>query len=332
MGIPCPPTGSFKPPHPRRGAMGGFPPPTSAPPRASRPGAAAPSPAPPAPAAAPRSLPGRAPALARRRFERGFAGGRATAVRDAVAAYRNPDGGFGHGLEPDCRAPGSQPATTALALRTLDEAEAWDDDLVRGACDHLEATAPPEGGAVFVDESIAGWPAAPWWQPGGRSASMVTTGPLAGALHARGVRHPWLDRATAWLWTAIDEPGELGAYDAIGAMRFLDHVPEPERAAAAAERIAALLAEQGLIELDPEAPGEVHGPLSFAGRPGSPSRAAFAEDAVAAHLGHLAAGQQPDGAWTFNWPAWSPAAEADWRGSLTVDALLRLRAEGRLAA
>jgi hypothetical protein len=35
-----------------------------------------------------------------RRFGRLFRGGEAQPVRDAVAAYRNPDGGFGHGLEP----------------------------------------------------------------------------------------------------------------------------------------------------------------------------------------------------------------------------------------
>ena len=45
--------------------------------------------------------------LDRRRFERLFAGGGARPVRDAVAAYRNPDGGFGHALEPDGRTPAS---------------------------------------------------------------------------------------------------------------------------------------------------------------------------------------------------------------------------------
>ena len=40
----------------------------------------------------------------RRRFERLFGDGDAQPVRDAVAAYRNADGGFGHALEPDCRA------------------------------------------------------------------------------------------------------------------------------------------------------------------------------------------------------------------------------------
>src|SRR5690349_17306954 len=141
----------------------------------------------------------------RRRFDRLFGDGDAQPVRDAVAAYANADGGFGHALEPDCRAPGSQPATVAFALGTLHGADAWDEDLAQRACDWLERTAPEEGGAIFVDPSLEGWPHAPWWQPQAeRRASVLTTGQLAGPLHARQVEHPWLGRATALLWERID--------------------------------------------------------------------------------------------------------------------------------
>jgi hypothetical protein len=84
-----------------------------------------------------------------------------------------------------------------------------------------------------------------------------------------------------------------------------------------------------VVTLDPDAPGEVHRPLDFAPLPDSIARRAFDAHTIAAQLDHLAASQQPDGGWTFNWPAWSPAAEAEWRGSLTVDALVVLRANGR---
>jgi hypothetical protein len=53
----------------------------------------------------------------RRVFERLFCGGAAEPVRDAVAAYRNADGGFGHALEPDCRAAASQPTAVEMAPR-----------------------------------------------------------------------------------------------------------------------------------------------------------------------------------------------------------------------
>jgi hypothetical protein len=265
-----------------------------------------------------------------RRFERLFAGGDAETIRAAVAAYRNDDGGFGHALEPDGRTPYSQPAAVQLALRTLHEADAWDDELVAGTLDWLERTAPVEGGAVFVAPGIEAWPHAPWWAPAdGLPPSLATTGPIAGTLHAEGVEHPWLDRATEMMWTRIEEPGELGAYDILGVFAFLQHVPDRDRAEAAVDRVGELLLERGIVELDPNSPGEVHGPLDFAPLPDSIARRLFDAPTIETHLDHLARRQLDDGGWTFNWPAWSTAAELDWRGSLTVDALAVLAANGR---
>jgi hypothetical protein len=268
--------------------------------------------------------------LDRRRFERLFSAGDARAVRDAVAAYRNDDGGFGHALEPDGRTPASQPAAVALALATLHEADAWDEELAVGACDWLERTAPAEGGATFVLPSIGGWPHAPWWEPErGLPASLVSTGQIAGTLHARGVEHPWLKRATELLWSRVEELADLGPYELRGVLAFLQHVPDRSRAEAAFERVGTLLLERGLVALDPDAPGEVHGPLDYAPMPDSLARRLFDAETIAAHLDRLAGGQLEDGGWTFNWPAWSPLAELEWRGCVTVDALRVLRANGR---
>jgi hypothetical protein len=268
--------------------------------------------------------------LDRRRFERLFAGGEAGPVRDAVAAYRNPDGGFGHALEPDGRSPGTQPLAIELALRTLDEAGEWDAALVDGACGWLAEHAPGEGGAVFVDPSIEGWPHAPWWVPeDGQPASLITTGLLAATLHARRVRHPWLDRATDLLWARIDDLTATGPYDMRAVLRFLEHVPARERAQRAFDRIGPMIVAQGLVTLDPGAAGEIHTPLDFAPLPGSLARSLFDKPVIDAHLDHLAAAQRDDGGWMFNWLAWSPAAEREWRGALTVEALHLLRANGR---
>lgn len=268
--------------------------------------------------------------LDRRRFERLFTGGDPLRVRDAVAAYRNDDGGFGQGLEPDGRTPASQPAAVELALRTLHETDAWDETLVLGACDWLERTAPEEGGATFVAPSISGWPHAPWWEPeDGLPPSLVSTGQIAGTLHARGVVHPWLAQATGLLWSWIDRLGALNPYEMRGVLRFLQHVEDRGRAEAAFERVGTLLLEQGLVTLDPGAAGEVHGPLDYAPMPDSLARRLFDEATITAHLDHLGGGQHEDGGWTFNWPAWSPIAELEWRGSVTVDALRILRANGR---
>src|SRR3984885_12995010 len=99
----------------------------------------------------------------RRAFQRLFGGGAALPVRDAVAAYRNGDGGFGHALEPACRAPGSQALAVEVALRIMDEADAWDAALAAGACDCLAPVAPAEGGTAGAEPDIADLPHAPGW-------------------------------------------------------------------------------------------------------------------------------------------------------------------------
>jgi hypothetical protein len=269
--------------------------------------------------------------LDRRRFERLFREGEAQPLRDAVAAYRNPDGGFGHGLEPDARSPGSQPAAAELGLRALHEADAWSPELALAACDWLQTIALPDGGLVFVEPTVEGWPHAPWWVPQqDRVASLISTGQLAGTLHARGVRHPWLDQATEVMWRGIDGLSEAGPYDMRGVLRFLDHVPDRSRAERAFEQAGQLLIKLNLVALDPDVTGEAHLPLDFAPAPGCLARRLFDDATIDAHLDHLAQAQREDGGWMFNWPSWSPAAESDWRGSITVDALCTLRAYGRL--
>ncbi len=278
----------------------------------------------------------------RRRFSRLFGDDDAGPVRDAVAAYRNQDGGFGHALEPDCRAPGSQPLAVEMALRIMDETDAWDEALARGACDWLAAVAPAEGGAAAAEPTMTGWPHAPWWGPeDGHPASIITTGLLAGRLNARGVRHPWLDRATDLMWTRIDVLGSSGGaelhggphgeYEILAVLAFLQDAPDRDRAREVFGQVGPLILERKMVALDPDAAGEVHTPLDYAPLPDSLARALFDEATIKAHLDHLAQAQRDDGGWTFNWLAWSPAAEREWRGFLTVDALRVLRANGYLA-
>jgi hypothetical protein len=268
--------------------------------------------------------------LEKRRFERLFAGGETGPVHDAVAAYRNPDGGFGHALEPDTRSPGSQPLAIDFALRALLDDGAWDAKLAEGACAWLAANAPDGGGAVFVTESVLDWPHAPWMVPEeGRPASNISTGLLAGTLHAGGTAHPWLDQATGLLWSRIDRLDSSSPYDMRALLWFLQHVPDRDRARAAVDRIGPMIFEDKMVALDPATPGEVHFPLDFAPLPGSVARPLFDSAVIDANLEHLAAAQRDDGGWMFNWTAWSPAGEREWRGHVTVEALRILRAHGR---
>jgi hypothetical protein len=263
----------------------------------------------------------------RHRYALLFAGGPAQPVVDALRGYRNPDGGFGHALEPDLRCPGSQPAATLSALEMLSEAGALDDELALAARAWVASIAEPDGGIPFALPGFEDYPHSPWWAP--EPGSFLTLG-LAAVLHAGGVSDDeWLARATAWCWRAIETDEPLSGYTLEHACRFLDAVPDEERARAAIASLA--------TRVDPEsvapaagAEGEALRPLDLSPRPRTRSRGLLTDAQIEAHLDAVEAEQQDDGGWMFDWLAWSPAQTTDWRGIVTIRALTWLRDNGRL--
>ena len=195
--------------------------------------------------------------------------------------------------------------------------------LVRGAIDWLATIAPAEGGAAFAEPPCRRGPHAPWWVPAeGNPASLIQTGQIAGVLYARGFTHPWLDRRDrGHVGAASTQLTEPNAYEMFGVLAFLQHVPDRPRAQDAFSVSARCSWSGTWSRSTRRRRGDVHTPLDFAPLPGSIARALFDDATIAAHLDHLAGAQRDDGGWMFNWLAWSPAAEADWRGFLTVDAL-----------
>jgi hypothetical protein len=267
----------------------------------------------------------------RYRFAHLFLGGDRAQVLAALAAYQNPDGGFGNALEPDLRGPASQPEPVEVAFRVLDELDAMDDPMVAAACDWLVTASTPEGGVPFVLPSALEHPRAPWWQTEpDPPAGLVPTAAIAGLLHKHRVDHPWLEGATAFTWRAVDAMTDTNPYEVRSVLPFLDHVPDRERAEAAFRRVGELTLAKGLVALDPAATGEVHGPLDFAPSPDAMARRLFGDEVIEAHLDHLLAAQRPDGGWTVNFPAWTEAAGLEWRAFITVHNLGVLRAYGRL--
>ena len=263
----------------------------------------------------------------RHRYSMLFGDGAAGPVVEALRGYRNPDGGFGHALEPDLRSPGSQPAATLYALEILTEAAAAHGALARDARAFLARIAAPDGGIPSVLPGFEDYPHAPWFQPGPGS---VLTLALAGALHAGGVTDDaWLERATTWCWRSIETTEQPAGYWLKFACAFLDAVPDEQRARAAIASLAArvdisVVAPVGGVE------GEALRPLDLSPRPRSRSRRLFSEDQIEAHLDAVESGQQPDGGWMFDWLAWSPAQTTDWRGNVTLRALIWLRDNGRV--
>ena len=139
-----------------------------------------------------------------------FDGDDPSGVVDAVRAYRNADGGFGHGVEPDKRCPASLPIDVERALDILlavrrgggveDSGNLAVDELVRGACDWLASDAAQDGAVSLAFPIIEYYPRAAHWSDWTYVPGLNPTAGLAGRLHQLGVTHPWLDRATDWTW------------------------------------------------------------------------------------------------------------------------------------
>jgi hypothetical protein len=250
-------------------------------------------------------------------------------VLDALRAYRNPDGGFGHALEPDIRAPTSEPSATFHALAVLAEVGALDDPMIGGAAAWVATIAEPDGGVPFSLPSAAPHPRAPFLGPPSPGGSFLTFA-LAGALWEAGADEAWLERGTEWCWATLEEPGELGAYGVRFALAFLDRVPDETRAAEAIERLRPRLAPDGSIPVRGGTEDERLTALTLSERPGRRSRSLFTGDQIEAELERIEEGQQPDGGWMFDFGVWSPGQLAECRGLVTLQALATLGAHGRV--
>ncbi|WP_129789697.1 hypothetical protein [Promicromonospora panici] len=267
----------------------------------------------------------------RLRFARLFRGGSAAPIRAAVHAYQNPDGGFGNAIEPDLRGASSQPQGIEIAFWILDEIDAFDDAAVPAACDWLESSRTPDGGVPWVLPSVVDDERAPWWQPEGdpAPAALNPTAPIAGLLHAHGIEHRWLADATEFCWRKIAATTEVGDYDALSILAFLERVPDRDRAEKEFARLSeALLAP---VALDPDAEGHVHTPLDFAPTPRTLARGLFSDEVIDLHLDALLKAQQDDGGWKPNFLMWTPLVAHEWGGYLTLARLKTLQAYGRIA-
>ncbi len=275
--------------------------------------------------------------LDRRRFEFLFAGGDAQAVLAALDGYRNPDGGYGWGLEPDLRAPESQPGGALHALEVF--AEVGPADRALEVCDWLERVSLPDGGVPFAVPVADPAGCAPFWvQADPKASSLQSTAFVAGVAHRvaardeRVARHPWLVAATRYCLDAIaaleSAPHAIELRFAVG---FLDEVHDTHaEAGPLLDRLAAFIPADGLVPVTGGKAGETMRPLDFAPLPGRAARRLFSDDVIAADLRRLADGQQDDGGWTVDFDSYSPAAALEWRGYATVTALSVLRANSAI--
>lgn len=248
-----------------------------------------------------------------------FEGRSVRQVQQALAAYKNPDNGFGHGLEHDIRCPDSHPLALEFLLSVLRRTQMDPGDLLLGTA-HWVETHQEEDGSLGNPANLLDYPHAPWWNEGGQTAPDSIVGNLAALGEATPTllaatrswveQHLTLDaiRSEDWLFM------NYHAYDYFfGVPDFLD------------VEIYQDAVIENILRCAAAAPPEQRTTFfNFAPEPSSPVALAADLSLLDQCLETVANGQQEDGGW------WDEHKLPQWRAWTTICNLLTLRAYGRL--
>lgn len=274
-----------------------------------------------------------------------FEGGGKVGVIRALMAYQNPDGGFGHGLEPDLRTPASSAIATQQAFNYLREIDAGiDQELVRRGIGYLLNTFDTERGVwPIVPPEVEDEPHAPWWsyEDSADNFGGFLANPRA-ALVGHLNHYPSLVPADFLVQVTGDVLDHLGKmpddkmdmHDLSCYLTLAESVPSPIR-----DRVVAKLSRvtADSVENDPDKWSEYNlKPLAVAPTPDGLLHPVLDRQALDANLDGEIEQQLPDGSWPLSWSwefvdeaAWTQA-EQDWKGHHVVQKLKTLRAYGRL--
>lgn len=277
--------------------------------------------------------------LDRRRFELLQNRAEPEAVLAALGAYRNPDGGYGWGLEPDLRSPESQPGAALHAFEVFEEVAPATAAEAALLCDWLDSVSLPDGGLPFALPLRTTAGTAPWWQGADSTASalQITAVTAAAALRVAAhdtavAAHPWLNLATGYCLRTIAALDETpSAYELAFAVHFLDAAHDHfSEAHGLLQRLAKHVPADGRIHVEGGTEDEALYPVDLAPHPDRPARSLFAPETVSTDLDRLESMQRDDGGWAVDYATISPAGALEWRGVATVRAIDILRRNGRI--
>jgi hypothetical protein len=278
--------------------------------------------------------------LDRRRFELLNGQRDPSGTLAALDGYRNPDGGYGWGLEADLRSPESQPGAALHAFEVFEDIAPATAPQAAMLCDWLDSVTLPDGGLPMALPLGTTAGSGPWWQAADPTVSSLQITAVTAAAAQRVAdhdpavaAHPWLERATRYCLNAIEAIDEAPfAYVLAFSVGLLDAVHEsvPE-AGDLLRKLGTYIPADGQIRVRGGTEDEALHPLDVAPYPDRPARDLLSAEVVSADLDRLAALQQDDGGWVVDFLKISPAGSLDWRGHATVRAIDILRRNAKTA-
>lgn len=284
------------------------------------------------------------------RWQNRFEDGERSAVLDALAAYQNPDGGFGHGIEADFLNPHSTPIGTWAATEILYEINMQDvyHPLIDGILRYLDSGADFDPAQWQWLNTVPGnnaYPHAAWWEYRGESDFTYNpTAALAGfairfaapdsALYAKACE---IARAAlAWLEEHVPFQEEHVTRCFI---RLYEYLEDADADVLPMDRLEELLRVQVKACICPD---ESRWFSEYVPRPsrfitGRTSMFYRLCPALAERESELIADQQlPDGSWpvAWRWGTDAPAEEAIslnwWRSAIILENMAYLNAFGKV--
>jgi len=275
--------------------------------------------------------------IERRLFEFHFENGNKEGVFHAVYAYRNSDGGFGHGMEPDTASPESQPLFSVMALETLDEVGYLNAELIlKDFMPYFESITTEKGGIPWMLRPKSEYPCGSHFKAVKEWAALSTTAPLLGILEKYNVDIPWMKNAEQFVWSEFERIKEKHAFCYLCVQRrltFLKYTKSQDKAKKTIYDLKNWILADGVLCIDKSDNGwglygKPHS-LNYASSSESLLNSLFTNETIESDIKELINRQKNDGHWD-TWYGISEGTKLEWAGIQTLWALKVLKNYGRI--
>lgn len=263
--------------------------------------------------------------IERRLFEFYFANGNKQSVYHAVYAYRNADGGFGHGMEPDTASPESQPLFGIMALELLDEVGYLTKEIIlNDFFPYFDSVTTEKGGIPWMFKPTSEYPCEEHFKNVKAWGALSTTAPLLGFLEKYEIDIPWMEKAEQFVWSEFDRILPQHAYCYLCVPRWLNFLRHTKHQGKARIKINAL--KNALLTIAISNNDKSNQNWGLYGNPHSlnyaPSNKSilypmFSKETLDSDLNTLISKQKKDGRWATSYGI-SEGSRLEWDGMQTL--------------
>jgi hypothetical protein len=270
--------------------------------------------------------------IERRLFEFHFANGDMNGVFHAVYAYRNPDGGFGHGMEPDTASPESQPLFSIMALETLDEVGYLTKEIIlNDFMPYFESITTEKGGIPWMFIPKSTYPCEEHFKTVKEWSALSTTAPLLGILEKYKIDIPWMKKAEQFVWGEFERIKDKHIFCYLCVPRwltFLKYTKSQDKAKKTINDLKNWISNNEIICEDKSDDGwglygKPHS-LNYATSSESILYSLFTKEIIESDLKELINRQKNDGRWD-TWYGISEGTKLEWAGIQTLWALKTMK-------